>query len=141
MNKRLPARNRMLQGAAFLAVIGLGLLSRSHRIGLPPFWAKYSGDALWALMVFVLFGLLFPHRTTLFVGCVAMAYSCTTEFSQLYHAPWIDSARRQPLGHLVLGDTFAWADMAAYFVGIIVGVAIEQALQGQAVARGRGAAP
>ena len=123
-----PPRNRVYQGIACAAIVGLGLLSRSGRVGLPKFWAKYSGDALWALMVFVLVGLIFPRRSTLFVAGVAFAYACITEFSQLYHAAWIDAIRRNPLGRLVLGDTFAWADIAAYLAGILLGAAVEYGL-------------
>jgi len=121
---RSPAirlRSPLRQFAAALIVICLGLLVRSHRIGLPPFWAKYSGDALWALMVFLLFGALLPRKSTLVVASIAFLYSCATEFSQLYHASWIDALRRIPIGRLVLGDTFSWPDMAAYLVGVVVG--------------------
>ena len=38
---------------------------------------------------------------------------------------WIDALRRNRLGGLILGDTFAWGDIAAYLVGIALGVAAE----------------
>jgi len=127
MADRRPARSRLVQAVAAAAVITLGLISRSGHIGLSRFWAKYSGDALWAIMVFLLVGLLFPRRSSVLIGSIALAYSCVTEFSQLYHAPWIDSLRHNPLGHLVLGDTFSWGDMAAYLSGIIVTGTVETA--------------
>jgi hypothetical protein len=109
-------------------VICLGLLVRSHRTGLPSFWTKYSGDALWALVVFLLVGALLRRKSTIYVATAAFLYSCATEFSQLYHAPWIDAVRRVPIGRLVLGDTFAWADMLAYLAGILIGAILEAAL-------------
>lgn len=121
-------RGAARQAAMFAAVISLGLLSRSHRIGLSPFLAKYGGDALWAWMVFLLAGLLFPRLSSLRIAVAAMLYSCATEFSQLYHAPWIDAIRRTTPGHLVLGDTFAWADIIAYLVGIAIGYCVERGL-------------
>jgi hypothetical protein len=109
------------------AVIATGLASRWDAVGLPPFWAKYAGDALWALMVFVGVGLVFRGWTTLAIAGLAAAVSCMVEFSQLYHAPWLDAVRRTTLGHLALGDTFAFADIAAYLVGISFGAVIEWA--------------
>jgi hypothetical protein len=108
-------------------VICLGLATRSDFVDLPPFVAKYSGDALWALMVFLGFGFLLPTRRTAHVALLAAGLSCAVEFSQLYHAPWIDAARRTRLGALALGDTFAWSDIAAYLVGIAFGATLEWA--------------
>lgn len=105
-----------------LAVIALGLASRRYPSLLPLFLHKSAGDGLWALMVFLICGMLFPRRHTLWVGAVAMTFSVCIEFSQIYHAPWIDSIRAYPLGHLILGSGFAWADMLAYSVGIAAGI-------------------
>jgi hypothetical protein len=44
---------------------------------------------------------------------LALAFSFAVEFSQLYHAPWIDALRGYRLGTLVLGDTVGWGDLAA----------------------------
>ena len=123
------SRSRLGYAAAAIAVIAIGLFSRSGHTGLPRFWTKYSGDALWALLIFVLVALILHRRSTIVVAAIAFAYSCATEFSQLYHSPWIDAARRTTLGHLVLGDTFAWADMIAYLVGVVFGVMAEVALR------------
>jgi hypothetical protein len=78
-------------------------------------------------MVFLLIGALLPGKPTLLIATIAFLYSCATEFSQLYHAPWIDALRRIPVGRLVLGDTFSWPDMAAYFAGTLVGAIGEAA--------------
>jgi hypothetical protein len=50
------------------------------------------------------------------------------EFSQLYHAPWIDSIRSTFIGHIILGSGFMWFDFAAYAIGIFIGVLCEYAL-------------
>jgi|HubBroStandDraft_6_1064221.scaffolds.fasta_scaffold743917_2 hypothetical protein len=119
----MTRRSRRCYAVGIAVVIGLGLGSRSG--ALPPFLAKYAGDALWALMVFLGIGFLTPTRTTFTVALLAAAFCCADEFSQLYHAPWIDAARRTTLGHLALGDTFAWADILAYLVGIAVAAVAE----------------
>ena len=110
---------------AILAVITLGLLSRRYPQFLPAALGKYPGDALWALMVFLGLGFWFRRSPTVVVALAAFAFSVVIEVSQLYHAPWIDSVRATLPGRLVLGSGFAWGDMVAYAVGIVVGALVE----------------
>src|SRR5262245_276299 len=99
-------RSRPLYGLAAALTIGAGLLWRSGLLPLPEFPAKYGGDSLWALMLFFGLGFVFRRSTTaqLALGTIGIAWC--VEFSQLYHAPWIDSVRSTRLGHLVLGSSF-----------------------------------
>ena len=106
-------------------VIVMGLASRRYARVLPLFLQKNAGDSLWALMVFILCGMLFASKPTWWTASVAMTFSVLIEFSQIYHASWIDAIRAYPLGHLVLGSGFAWGDMLCYAVGIAFGIAYE----------------
>lgn len=118
-------RNRMVYALAVLAVIGLGLASRHLPGLLSPGVAKYAGDALWALMVYVGFGLLCPRASIMRVTVLAGATSHLVEFSQIYHAPWIDTIRHTTLGNLALGFTFSWFDLLDYTAGVLVGAGLE----------------
>ena len=111
-------RNRVLYAGLVLAVIAAGLLWRSSFMPLPSVVSKYGGDALWALMVFVGFGFLVPRASTTILSLMALTFSWGVEFSQLYHAPWIDAVRATLPGRLVLGSTFNWPDLPAYALGI-----------------------
>ena len=122
----VPSRSRPIYFVAILAVITLGLLSRRFLNLLPAALGKYPGDVLWALMVFLGFGFWFRRAPTVVVALAAFAFSVGIEVSQLYHAPWIDSVRATLPGRLVLGSGFAWTDLAAYAVGILVGALIER---------------
>jgi hypothetical protein len=104
-----------------IAVVAAGLLWRSGLIPLPQWLSNNGGDALWALMVFLGFGFLLPRASTLVVALLALTFSWGVEFSQLYHAPWIDAIRATLPGRLVLGNTFNWPDLPAYAVGIALG--------------------
>jgi len=108
-----------------VGVIACGLLWRSGLIPLPQWLSNNGGDALWALMVFAGFGFLLPRASTLSVALLALTFSWGVEFSQLYHAPWIDSVRATIPGKLVLGNTFNWPDLPAYAVGVVLGVLAE----------------
>lgn len=118
-------RNRLLYLLLAVLVMAGGLLWRSRFVSLQPFLTKYGGDALWALLVFVGFGILFPRIAPLRLAAIALGFAWLVEFSQLYHAPWIDAIRSLRIGRLVLGSTFNWPDLPAYLVGVAIGAIAE----------------
>jgi len=115
-------RHRIVYAILLLIVIGLGLASRRYSDILPDFIATYAGDTLWALMVFLLIGFVFPAFSTLKVATMALIFSFSIELSQLYHAPWIDELRQYRLVALVIGHGFLWTDWLCYSVGVGIGV-------------------
>lgn len=123
-------RNRLIYALLIPLVMAGGLLWRSRLVSLSPFLTKYGGDALWALLVFFGFAFLFRRIPTLRVSLVSLGFAWAIEFLQLYHAPWIDSIRAVRLGHLVLGSTFNWPDLAAYAAGILIGAAVDRIISG-----------
>ena len=58
------------------------------------------------------------RASTLALAVVALLISFAVEFSQLYHAEWIDAIRRTTLGSIALGSTFFWRDLIAYTIGV-----------------------
>ena len=112
-----------------LAVIATGLLWRADFMPLPSPVAKYGGVTLWALMVFVGFGLLLPRAATPMVALLALTISWGIEFLQLCRAPWIEPIRVTLPGRLVLGDTFNWPDLPAYALGVGLGTLAEWRLR------------
>lgn len=125
MNPIVKTRNRYWLSIGIVSVIMLGLASRKFPSVLPAFLGKYPGDALWALMVFLGWGLFKPRALTWVLAALALATSSLVEFSQLYQVPWLNAIRGTPVGHLVLGFTFSWADLVAYVIGIFIGVLID----------------
>ncbi|MES2569672.1 MAG: DUF2809 domain-containing protein [Verrucomicrobiota bacterium] len=121
-------RSRLLLAAGALLVICLGLAIRSRYLGVPRFPSKYGGDALWALMIVIFTAFVFPRLRMGRVALISLAICCAVEFSQIYHAPWIDAIRRSRPGALILGSVFSWWDMVAYAAGVAVGWAAGLAL-------------
>jgi hypothetical protein len=115
----------VLYAVLAVAVVAGGLLWRSGFIPLPGWLSNNGGDALWALMVFVGLGFLLPRASTLTIALLALGVAWGVEFSQLYHAPWIDAVRATLPGRLVLGTTYNWPDLLAYAVGIAFGALAE----------------
>ncbi|MDF9614462.1 DUF2809 domain-containing protein [Bacillus cereus] len=118
-------RNRLLYATFTIIVIILGLSSRKFAFALPELLNDYLGDALWALMIFIGFGFLFPKIETKKLAFISLIFCCGIEMSQLYHAEWIDNIRATTLGGLVLGYGFLWSDLVAYTIGVGVGFLFE----------------
>jgi hypothetical protein len=127
-----PSRSRLWLLVCVVAVIALGLASRKFPSLFPAIFGKYPGDALWAIMVFAGLAFIKPRASTARLAVLAFAISCAVEFSQLYHAPWLNAIRDTTIGHLVLGSTFSWFDIVAYAVGVLVGSLVDALLVGVA---------
>ncbi|HBG07150.1 MAG: hypothetical protein A2075_08165 [Geobacteraceae bacterium GWC2_58_44] len=118
--QRVPARERKLI-LGIIAVIIVGLGSRMIHTGLP-ILDKYAGDALYAVMIYLFITLLLKAATPFGRAVVAMMVMTGLETFQLTLIPleMIKSGNvLMKVSGRLLGTTFSWLDLAAYFVGII----------------------
>lgn len=83
------------------AIIVLGLASRKYGDILPEFIAEYSGDTLWAAMVYCGIRFLFPSLSILKTIVISLLCSYCIEISQLYQADWANTVRNTTLGALI----------------------------------------
>ena len=120
----MPPRSRPIYAFLVAFVIILGLASRI-RVA-PHFVHEYVGDVLYALMIFLGLGFLFPKFSPLKIAALALGFCFVIEISQLYHAPWIDAIRHTRIGGLVLGFGFLWSDLVCYLVGVSIGFFTER---------------
>lgn len=111
-------RDRFRHAVLILLVILSGLFLRSRFCPAPPVFEKYGGDALWAVVVFLGLGFLFPRAATFTLALSALTISWAVEFSQLYRVPWLDALRATLPGKLILGTTFNLPDLPAYAFGV-----------------------
>jgi hypothetical protein len=111
-------------------VIALGLASRKFAWLLPDCFDKYPGDALWTAAVYLGGALIWPGASAIRLFIFSLATSFTVEVLQLYHAPWIDAIRSNPLGHLFLGTTFNPPDFVAYTAGALLCLAADSSQKG-----------
>ena len=118
-------RKRALYALLVLVVICAGLASRKYPHFLPAQLGKYPGDALWAMMMFFILGVLKSKWPSAATGALALFVCCLVEFSQLLQPHWLVTIRQTTLGHLVLGSHFHAQDLLAYAVGIFAGVLVE----------------
>jgi hypothetical protein len=104
-----------------ITVIITGLCSRLIHTGLP-LLDKYPGDALYAVMVHLIISILWKAATPLRRAVVAMVVMAGLETFQLTLIPLEMTKSVHLLVRIsgrLLGSTFSWLDLAAYFVGII----------------------
>ena len=99
-------RNALIYFVLATAIIMVGLSSRYFAVYLPKWVGLYLGDCLWALMIFVIVGLIFRTRDTKWIAVVALLFCYFIEVSQLYHSIWIDIIRDTRIGGLILGRGF-----------------------------------
>ncbi|TRL30523.1 DUF2809 domain-containing protein [Rhizobium straminoryzae] len=109
-------------------VCGLVLRLTGYELGLPYLLVKYGGSLLWGMMVFWLVGALLFRQPIAILVVFAAAIAVLTEFSRLYHTPWLDAFRLTLAGALILGRIFSWANILAYLLGIVLAAAIERRL-------------
>ncbi len=123
-----PSRSRPLLLGCLLVVIASGLASRRFPVLLPSLLGQYPGDALWALMIFLVIAFIKPTLGPGRLAMGALLISYGVEFTQLYQAAWINAIRETRLGHLILGSTFHWPDLIAYPVGVSLGLLLDRFL-------------
>jgi hypothetical protein len=114
-------RSRLTYCTLSAALVILALASRRFGPHLPTLVAAYAGDILWALMVYVALGAVWPSASPGTLAGIALALAYLTECSQLYQAPWIRSIRDTGPGGLLLGHGFLWSDIACYTLGVVIG--------------------
>ncbi|WP_264523401.1 DUF2809 domain-containing protein [Flavobacterium sp. N502536] len=105
----------------FLCVVCCGILSR--KIAIIPLC---FGDALYAIMMYVLVRILFFNQKTTTAVLFSLTICYSIEFFQLYQADWIIALRKTLFGRYVLGQGFLWSDLLAYTIGIAIAFIIEK---------------
>lgn len=122
----MPNRKPILYILTTLLVVCLGLLSRKFSYLLPEAINNYLGDALWAVMIYLMMATIGKSRSVNRVALYSILFCYVIEVSQLYHAPWIDAIRNTRLGGLILGFGFLWSDIMAYTMGVSTMFLIEK---------------
>ena len=113
-------RRRIVFALLAVAVLALGILSRS----IPStslLFSKYLGDALYAVIFYVVLGAVFPKHPVIWRATCTTVFVIAVECFQLTGVP-LQLRQGNPVSKLVsivLGTKFSWYDMLAYFVGIL----------------------
>jgi len=122
-----PVRSRTRRaalGIAALVTISLGLGIRAF---VDAAWAGPVGDALYAVLVYLLIAFLVPRKPQTPVAAVALTLCLLIELFQLTGLP-ADLAQSWPPVRLVLGTTFGLTDLVAYTGRCILAYVLDRTL-------------
>lgn len=108
-------RRRTFHFVALPIVIVLGLASRRWPIGVS-WYDDALGDALYAVMVYLVLAIVFPGRRALHLAIAAGAICLGIELFKLTGFP--HAWRRHAVSRLIFGTSFAVHNLARYALGI-----------------------
>lgn len=131
MRRRSNRPRSILCLCVLVVVIPLGLAVRYAPLHLPQFWSKYLGSALWAIAVYWLCGALLPRLKPLALAFIASTIAIAVELSRLFPEPHIDAFRLTLAGRLLLGRYFAWANIFAYLIAIVIAALADSGFERQ----------
>jgi hypothetical protein len=123
IERRVSARRHLW--LIFIIVL-IGLPTRLLPQYMPVFMVQYGGDVLWAMMIYLLFSLLFPATQRWRRVALALVITWGIEFSQLVQTDWLNAIRSLKLGGLLIGYSFSWSDLVCYAGGIGAGALLEK---------------
>jgi Protein of unknown function (DUF2809) len=114
-------RYRLALLISIIFIIPLGYVVRfSQGLGLP--WLRdLLGSVAYEIFWILLVAFLYPKIAPSKVAIAIFIATCGVEFLQLWQTPFLQAARSTLVGRLVLGNTFAWSDFIAYFIGSFAG--------------------
>ncbi|MFF7329781.1 DUF2809 domain-containing protein [Streptomyces sp. NPDC008150] len=118
--------------AVFTVAVGVGV-----RVAMAGEVAKYAGDALYTVLVYVLVVLIAPRVRPPVAAGVALLFSTAVELFQLTPIP-AELARESVAMRLVLGSTFNAPDLLWYAAGAALSALVHTAA-GRSAARTAGA--
>jgi hypothetical protein len=125
----MPPRRKLLSLILVCTTLVAGLMVRFAPLSLPRVLVKYGGSVLWALMIYwIVSALLASWRIPIAAG-LAGILATAVEFMKLYHSPGLDAFRHTLPGILLLGRVFSGWDIAAYWIGICIGAAIDEVIR------------
>jgi len=106
---------------SLLCVIPIGFYSKFYS-GPVEDWVNNSLGGLfyeifWCLLVALIFTKAKPIKIAVWVFVI----TCSLEFLQLWHPPFLEYLRGNFFGRTILGNSFNWLDFPYYFIGSFLG--------------------
>lgn len=125
-----PPRRRAGLALAAALTAAAGLVARVGLRGVPgtAWWTGPLGDALYAVLAFLLVAFAAPQARTAVLAAAALGVCATIELLQLTGVP-AALGRAFPPAWLVLGTGFLWSDLVLYGVGVAAVALVDAALR------------
>lgn len=134
-----PNRGRWAYRRSRAALVGVAVIVVAAGLGVARLvagpWGDPVGDALYAVLVYVLVLLVAPRTGPVRAAAIATAVCVAVELLQLTGLP-AAVVRGVPAARYVLGTTFAAVDLVVYALAATVAVLTDRAVSRRAPSRG-----
>lgn len=113
-------RRRRCTLVILAGLVPSGLLTKYYR-GYGEEWVNHSlGGVLYVIFWVLFFSLLFPRVSHWKIALYVFLATSAVELLQLWHPPWLEAIRANPIGVTLLGNSFTWLDFPHYLVGSLL---------------------
>ena len=117
-------RQKLIFALLLIVITPIGILTKFYS-GPAEEWVNHSLGGLfyeifWCLVVAFIFTKIKPVKIALWVFVI----TCTLEFLQKWHPPFMEYMRNNFIGQTILGNSFNWMDFPYYVVGSVIGYVI-----------------
>jgi len=118
---------------ALLILTPIGFYSKFYS-GPFHYWANNSlggvfYEVFWCLVLVLFFKRLKPLQ----IAGIVLLFTCSLEFLQLWHPPFLVLLRSNFIGVTILGNAFTWSDFPYYFIGSGFGLVLLNILKSHSV--------
>jgi hypothetical protein len=101
-------------------IVPVGFYGKAYK-GPAAHWVNDSlGGAFYVIFWCLVVTVLWPHARASRVAAAVLAATCTLEFLQRWHPPFLEYLRSFFIGRTILGSYFDWYDFPYYFAGALL---------------------
>ena len=117
-------QNRKIIFIFLLFIIPLGFYTKFYSGPAHVCVNNSFGGLLYEIFWCLVFFFIFPKAKPLLIAIAVFFITCTLEFLQLWHPPFLEFLRENFIGRTILGNSFNWKDFPYYLIGGLGGYLI-----------------
>jgi hypothetical protein len=115
---------RKITVLALIIIVPLGFYTKFYS-GPAHIWVNNSlGGFFYEIFWVLLFSILLPKVRPVIIAMAVFFATCTLEFLQLWHPPFLQILRSNFIGRTILGNSFNLMDFPYYIAGSLTGYLI-----------------
>ena len=106
---------------SLIVIVPIGFLTKFYE-GPAQSWVNNSlGGFFYEIFWCLVFAFIFLKTSPVKIAFWVFVVTCSLEFLQLWHPPFLQTIRSTFVGRTILGTSFTWFDFPYYFAGSFVG--------------------
>lgn len=115
---------RLRYALVLVLLVPAGFFTKLY-VGPAESWVRAHGGGIVYVLFWCLFAqTLWPRVSPWRIATVILLVTCTLEFLQLWHPPFLAPLRANFLGHALIGSKFSWWDFPYYVFGALLAVGV-----------------